>query len=199
MSNAVLPTFPGMTPEVTRAPVWSTTKKTSVSQREFRTANASYPRYRVKLSYEVLRQTVGHTEMTTLAGFINQRFGGFDSFLWTDPDDYTVTAQVLAVGDGATKLFQLVRTFGGFVEPVWDANSAPLIYVGGVLKTLTTDYTVSATGLVTFVAAPGAGLPVTWTGTYYRRMCFVSDTHDFAQFMAKFWSLKTLDMISAKP
>jgi uncharacterized protein (TIGR02217 family) len=199
MSNAVFPTLPGLAWDIQRTPMWSTTRKSSVSLREFRTANASYPRYKYKLTFEFLRQRTGFTEMATLAGFFNACQGGFDSFLYADPDDYTVTAQVLGVGDASNKLFQLVRTWGGFVEPVYDVNSAPLIYVNGVLQTLTTHYTVSVTGLVTFVTAPGAGLSVTWTGTYYRRMCFSQDVAEFSQFMKNLWSLKTLEMLTAKP
>ena len=199
MSSAIFPTLPGLTWDIQRTPVWSTTKKTSVSLREFRTANASYPRYKYKLSFEFLRQRTGYTEMATLAGFFNARQGGFDSFLFTDPDDYTVTSQVLGVGDGSNKLLQLVRTWGGFVEPVYDANSAPVIDLGGTVQTLGTHYTLSATGRVTFVTAPGAGVVVNWTGTYYRRLCFNQDAADFSQFTKNLWSLKTLELITAKP
>jgi uncharacterized protein (TIGR02217 family) len=199
MSQALFPTLPGLTFDITREPIWSTTKKTSVSGRRFGVANMSYPRYKYKLSYAFLRQTTGFTEFATLVGFFNARYGDFDSFLFPDPDDYTVTVQPIGLGDGSNKLFQLVRTFGGFVEPVFDANSAPLIYVNGVLKTLTTDYTISTTGLVTFVTAPGVGLAVTWTGTYYRRMYFSQGTAQFNKFMSNLWELKTLEIESWRP
>lgn len=199
MSNAILPVMPGLTWDYTRVPEWSTTTKSSVSQRSFRTANASFPKYRVKMSYEFLRQYTGFAEMATLVGFFNARNGGFDSFLWTDPDDNTVTAQALGTGDGSNKLFQLVRTFGGYVEPVFDANSAPLIYVNGALKTLTTDYTISTAGLVSFVTAPASTLPVTWTGTYYRRMVFVQDSAEFVKMANGLWGLKSLEMETDKP
>ena len=95
--------------------------------------------------------------------------------------------------------FQLVRAFGGYVEPVYDTNGAPSIYVNGVLKTVTTDYTISAIGLITFVTAPGAALPITWTGSYYRRVTFMQDTAEFNQFLYKLWELKTIELESTKP
>lgn len=203
MSNAVLPSFPGKTPEVTRRPEWSTTSKTSVSGREFPTANWSYPRYFYKLSYEFLRQGQGmglsHTELADLAGFFNARQGSFDSFLFTDPNDNSVTVQVIGNGTGALLQFQLVRTFGGFVEPVFDVNGPAQIFVNGVLQTLTTHYTLSASGLVTFVTAPGDGLAVTWSGSYFRRVRFVQDVADFQKFMSNLWNLKTLEFRSVKP
>lgn len=203
MSQAIFPTFAGATFNTDRTPIWSTTKKTSVSGREFRASNYTYPRYKYKLIYEFLRQGMhqgtGYTEFAQLVGFFNARHGDFDSFLFTDPDDNSVTAQVIGTGDGATLAFQLIRTFGGFAEPVFDVNSAPLIYVNGVLQTLTTHYTVSASGLVTFVTAPAGALPITWTGTYYRRVTFVQSMVDFTKFMSNLWSLKTIEIISAKP
>lgn len=202
MSNAIYPVLPGVTFNTTREPIWSTTKKTSVSGREFRAANFSYPRYKYKLSYEFFRQGshqgIDYAEMATLAGFFNARKGDFDTFLFTDPDDYTVTAQTIGMGDGSNTLFQLVRTWGGFVEPVFDVNSVPQIFVNGALQTLTTHYTLGDSGLVTFVTAPGAALPVTWTGTYYRRMSFVQSMAEFTKFMSNLWSLKTVELISQK-
>lgn len=199
MSNAVFPVMPGLQWDVKRTPVFGTTVTTAVSGREYRVANMPYPRYKYALSFAVLRQTPGYTELATLCGFFNARLGSFDSFLFADPEDNSVITQIIGTGDGSNKLFQLVRAFGSFIEPVYDVNAAPQISVNGALKTLTTDYTISATGLVTFVAAPGAALSVTWTGTFYRRVRFTQDMADFSKFMQALWELKTLEFISTKP
>lgn len=198
MSNAVFPALPGLEIGVSRSPVWSTTKKPSVNGREYRSANMSYPSYAIKLSFSVLRQTTGFTEFSDLVGFFNARQGSFDSFLWTDPDDNSVIEQAIGVGDGATASFQLIRSFGGFVEPVFDVNSAPLISVSGVLMTVGVDYFVSATGVVTFAVAPGPG-PLTWTGTFYRRVRFAKDSAEFSKFLWNLWNLKSLELVSVKP
>jgi uncharacterized protein (TIGR02217 family) len=199
MSNAIFPVMPGLTWDITREPIWSTTVKTAVSGREYRTANWSYPHYHYKMVYSVLRQQGAYAEMAQLAGFFNARQGSYDSFLFTDPDDSSVTAQAIGVGDGSNRLFQLVRTFGGYVEPVFDTNSTPQIYDNGTLKATPADYSMNASGLVTFVAAPAAGHAITWTGSFYRRMRFDKDTLQFSQFMQKLWELKTLDLFSVKP
>jgi len=199
MSNAVFPVMPGLTWDITRIPVWSTTIKQAVSGREFTSANFSYPRYRYKMVYSVLRQNSVYQELAQLAGFFNARQGSFDSFLFNDPDDNTVTLQAIGIGDGVNKLFQLVRSFGGFVEPVYDVNGTVSIYVNGVLRTVGTDYSISSSGLVTFVVAPGAGLTVAFTGSYYRRMRFEQDTAEFSQFMKGLWELRTLQLLSKKP
>lgn len=200
MSTAVFnpAAYIGLEWNTTRVPVWDSQVRRSVSGREYRTPLFSYPLYRYKMSYSVLRQGAANVELASLCGFFNQRLGDFDSFLFADPDDNTVTAQAIGLGDGSNRLYQLVRTFGSFVEPVYDVNGTPGLYVNGVLKTLTVDYTLSATGLVTFTAAPGAGLVVAWTGSYWRRVRFVQKQLDFTKFMANLWELKSLELISVK-
>ena len=199
MSNLVYPTLPGLEWNVGRAPIFSTTARPSVSGRRFTAANYAFPRYKYSLSYSVLRQGGSYAELQQVVGLFNQVYGDFDTFLFTDPDDNAVTAQSIGQGDGSNKLFQLVRTWGGFVEPVYDTNGAPAIYVNGVLKTLTTDYTISATGLVTFVAAPTAGQPVTWTGAYYRRVRFVQSMLQVSKFLTGLWEAKKVEFESWRP
>jgi uncharacterized protein (TIGR02217 family) len=199
MSNLVYPALPGLEWNVARAAIWSSTKRPSVSGRLFVAANYSYPRYKYTLSYSVLRQGGTFTELNQVVGLFNKCFGDFDSFLWTDPDDSSVTAQSIGLGNGTGKLFQLVRTWGGFVEPVYDVNSAPLIYLNGTLQTVNTHYTVGSTGVVTFVTAPGAGVAVTWTGTYYRRVRFSQNTLSATKFLSNLWDLKRVEFESWNP
>lgn len=59
----------------------------------------------------------------------------------------------IGTGDGSGTQFSLPW------KPV-----TPAIYIDGVLKTLTTHYTVTPGGLVTFVTPPGNGTVLTWDG-----------------------------------
>lgn len=202
MSNAVLTLPPGLAWDSTRDPVWSTSVKTSVAGREYRNSNYSYPLWKYKLKFEFLRARAAFPEMQALAAFYNARSGAADTWLHNDVDDNSVTAQQFGVGDGTTKIFQLVRSFGGYTEPVFELNAAPQIYVNGTLKTITTDYTVTmlgGAGVVTFVAAPAAAAVLTWTGTYYWRCRFMADNLTFQQFMRQFWALGALEFITVKP
>lgn len=199
MSNAILPSFPGLTWNVVRKPQWSTVTKTSVSGREFRAAQYSYPIWRYKLTYEVLRSTSALPEMQQLAAFFNARGGSADTWLYSDPDDNAVTSQGFGTADGTTKSFQLVRSFGGFTEPVFDVAGTPSVYVSGTLKATPADYSINSAGLVTFVNAPARNAPLTWTGAFYWRCRFLQDTLEFNQFMRQFWDLKTLEFTTVKP
>ena len=199
MSNAIYPVLPGLTFGVIRTPTFKTDIKTTPSGREFRAAQMLYPLYNYTLVYEFLRDQAAFQEMRSLLGFFNARQGAFDSFLFQDPDDQTVIVQAAGIGDGATTLFQLVRTLGGTTEPVYDLNGAATIYVAGVPKVLGVDYTINATAGITFTVAPAVGTPITWTGSYYWRCRFLLDAIDFSKFMTGFWEAKQVQLITVKP
>lgn len=193
MSNAIFPTLIGLGWDVQRRPMHRSIVQEAVSGKEVRISLRPYPRYQYSLRYDMLRDTAANPELKTLMAFFNARYGRFDSFLYTDPNDYTVTDQPLGVGDGVETEFQLVRTMTGtgvsFVEPVLAPNVVTNIKVNGVVKTPVVDYTVdSDTGLLTFAVAPGNGLSITGTFTYYWRCRFLDDEMDFTQFQQALWS-----------
>lgn len=128
MSNAIYPSLPGLKPTVRRVPRFKTNIDESASGREFRAALMLYPTDRYVLGYEFLRDRNSTDELRTLMGFFRSRRGSFDSFLFDDEDDNAVTGQVFGTGNGATTQFQLVRSLGGFLEPVNDVNGTPSIY-----------------------------------------------------------------------
>ena len=71
------------------------------------------------------------------------------------------------------------------MEPVMNLNGTPVIKVNG---TVTTPASISSSGLVTFSSAPANAAVITWTGNYYFRVRFDSDTIDFQQVMLDYWS-----------
>ncbi len=195
MSNSVYPTLPGLEFPVHRTVVPPpVTPFPTPSRREYRGRSATLPLYRYQLSYEFLRGDAVAAEWQTLEGFYKLMGGDFDTFLFADPDDSTVAAMTFGTGNGSTTAFQLVRTLGGFAEAIFDLNGAPQIFKAGVLQTLTTHYTISATGLVTFVTAPTAGQALTWTGSFYRRCKFSRSELEFKKFMRDFWDAKKVEI-----
>lgn len=193
MSAAVFPVLPGLGWNLGKAPQWSTRIQKAVSGKELRAALMSYPVYKFSLTYEVLRAETAYAELQSLIGFFNARQGAFDSFLYDDAADNTAAAQTFGAGNGGSTAFQLIRTLGGNTEPVMNLNGNPSIYVAGVLKTLTTDYTLS-NGMVTFVAAPANGAALTWSGSYYYRCRFLQDAADFENFLYQLWKLQKLEL-----
>lgn len=196
MSNSVFPTLAGLGWSVFKSPASHTSIKEAVSGKESRGSYMLYPRWKWKLTYDILRQAVAYAELQSLMGFFLSRRGAFDDFLYTDPTDYTVTAQAFGTGDGVTTQFQLLRTVGGYSEPMQSINGTPTIYVAG---TPTSAFTIDVnTGIVTFTAAPTLGQALTWTGSYYFRVRFVEDMMEFEEFMYQLWQAKTVNLISVK-
>ncbi len=195
MSNAIFPTLPGMSWNVVKQPEFSTIIHRAISGKEIRGCFWSYPLWTFKLSFEVIRNDATN-ELKTLMGFFLQRQGSYDTFLFEDPDDKAVTGQTIGMGNGTTTMFQLVRTFGGFTEPIFNLNGSPSIYLNGVLQT--SGYSVGSTGIVTFATAPGNGVAVTASFNYYFRVRFTHDLAEFSKFMKDLWELKKCEFVSVK-
>lgn len=197
MSDAVFPDLPGIKWNIKRTPIWKTLSAESVSGKEMSVALMTYPNRRYSMGYEVLRAGT-EAELQTLEGFFNARQGRHDTFLYTDPDDKSVTDQAFGTGNGTSTAFPLARVRGGFTEPVQSVNGTPTIKVAGVTKTPTTDYTISTLGVVNFVVAPANGAALTWTGNYYWRVKFLQDIAEFDQFLKDLWQLQRLEFRTVK-
>ena len=146
------------------------------------------------------------SDYRTLNGFYTLMQGQWDTFLFQDPSWCTEIGQQFGTGDGTTTAFQLLggggpnyTTIGGFdLIQNLIPFSGLAIYVNGTLKTLTTDYSVGATGIITFVTAPAAAAVITWTGSYYNRCRFLTDEQEMSQMMNQWWEIKKLQFLTVK-
>lgn len=194
MTVPTFPTLSGLMYPAKRSPVWDTVKQKSVGGKATAYPNRNLPLWHYELGYEFLRSDVVNLEWQTLVGFYNQLYGAAYLFQFRDVDDCTALLQSFGAGNAIAVAFQLTRAGNfGFSEPVYCLASAPSIYVNGVLKVLTTDYTVDlTTGIVTFVAAPANGAALTWSGTYNWYARFDDDSAEFEKFAYQFWNLKKI-------
>ena len=200
MSDLVFPALPGLGWNIVRTPTWATRTQVSVSGRETRQADWTYPRYSWELSFDFLRSAPALGELQTLVGFINQLRGGFDTFLYSDADDNAVTGQLLGIGDGNTVAFPLIRTFGDFIEPVLRVEAVQAVAVAGVAASVTVNYdsgTESGSSL-TFATPPVAGSQITASFTYYWRCRFSEDTTEFTKFAYGLSSVSSLKFESVR-
>lgn len=194
MSDAVLPVTAGFKLEAKKIPIWSTRHANAASGKRRSVSQRVYPMYQIKLAVEVLRDMTGTDELKNLMGFFNQRAGGFDSFRYTDPEDYAVTDHQFGVRASGVTEFQLIRTLGGFAEPVNNVNVLTNIKSDGTPLTSPTDYTISATGLVTLASAGTPGEVLTWSGSYYWRVVFDEDRLEFGRMFQYLHDLKNLPL-----
>lgn len=198
MSNLVFPTLDGLKPIRNRTAVWKTGIKESASGKELRAAWMTSPRWRHTLAYEVLRETAGYTDLQQLVGLFNQCRGSWDNFLFNDPEDNAVTDQQFGTGDGTTTQFQLVRSYGGFVEPIAALNGAAVIKKNGSVQGQPSACSISADAMVSFVAAPANGEALTWSGAYYWRCRFLRDELEFDRFLEDLFEARRVEFITCK-
>lgn len=202
--------LPGLGWSVTKAPEFATRTQTSISGRELRALDMPYPVWTWTLTYEFLRDGnstafggaqglgVGKQELRELMGFYCRQQGSFNTFLYNDTSDDSVTNQTIGAGDGSTTLFQLSRTlsapaYGGlFTEPVTQPNNIAAVYVGGTPVA----YSLGAYGQVNLAAAPASGALVAATFTYLWPVRFLADTYEFENFMLGLWTLKKIQFKS---
>lgn len=209
MSVATLPSLIGLGWDVKRVPIWQTRKAQSVSGKETRVNDWSYPRWQWTILYNMLRQgtiaSTAYTEMQQLAGFFNERNGAFDSWLYKDAHDNTVVGQAIGTGDGATKNFQLIRAFGGFVEPILapDLGASYAVYLNGVGAP---SYTITpwdtsdpaGPGVIKFGTAPGAGVAITADFSWFFPVRFDDDQCEFVEMAQGYFAVKQMKFTSIK-
>jgi hypothetical protein len=164
MSSATFPVLAGLQFPVVRTTQWNGDIQESISGRENRLSYYTYPRYVYKGDISVLR-SFSPFDFQTLMGFVNKRQGQYDSFLYTDPDQNSVTGQAIGSGNGSTAAFPLVNTLGGFIEPVLAPNSINNVYLAGV--------SIPSAG---YSAATNGALTQTSGGSLSSATCYVRST-----------------------
>lgn len=200
MALSVFPTLDGLEWNTTKRPEFKTGLFESLSGHESRVKFRQYPKYTFKLSFEFLIEDRDEAQLSELMGFMLQQGGMYQAFLYSDPNDNAVTDQLIGTGNGTLTTFQLLRSYGGFTEPVNNVNdtvAAPGIYIDGALKTLGAHYSLSSTGLVTFGTAPGTGAVITWTGSYYYRVRFTEEGYEFTQLMRDLHECQDVEFIGS--
>lgn len=194
MGNAVFPTFPGLKWGRKKTAVWSTGTQKSASGSEFRTAYYTYPQWRFSLSFEVLRTKASVNELEKLAGFFNARKGSFESFLYEDPVGNAVTDQPVGNTVQGVARYQLVRSMGGFIEPVSAVKERPPSR-SAARRWRTGAITPLPTRAFWFSTRRNRRKrPITWTGGFYFRVRFTSDTVDFENVLGSLWAVKRLSL-----
>lgn len=196
MTTPTFPTLAGLGFPVTRTPVFSTTPQVAFSGKDSRRANWTYPKHRYELTFDLLRSD-SNAEWQTLMGFFMKVKGSALPFFFFDVDDNTAASQQFGIGDGITTQYQLVRSLGGFVEPVYAPIGTPSVSGGGLFSV--------SNGLVTFSIPPTNSSVLTWSGTFNWLCRFDADELGFEKFMktldgtGSMWSVGKASFTTVKP
>lgn len=206
-----MPSLKGLTYPATRTPQYKTTRPQAISGKETRIARWKSPRYQWALSWALLRQGAMEgttfTEFAALEGFFEQLKGGFDSFLYEDPNDNSVTDQQIGVGTGSISAFPLVRTFGGVAIPILapnlsksvtiKVNGTPIDPSGYAITPWGTSDT-NGPGVLEFGSPPAGGALISGSFSFYFPCRFDDDTMDFDLFTRQMYAVSKTTFTSIK-
>lgn len=195
MSVPVFPLLPGIAYPRPRAARWDTVKQDALSGKRTRYPLWTFPVYEYELTFSYLRSDANTAEWQALLGFINSVQGAAQLWAYSDPDDNSVSAQPFGSGDGVSTSFQLVRTIGGFTEPVFLVKGSPVVKVAGVTVT---PASISPYGAVNFASPPAGGAALSWSGSYYWPCRFDEDLTSFSKFLVAIYELKSLKFSTEK-
>jgi uncharacterized protein (TIGR02217 family) len=176
-----LPTYrlpPDIEEGATGGPEFATVIQESVSGQEQRVKVWAKCRAKYDIGYSVLHSDDPVGSYRAVLALFYAHNGRFKPFRFKDWSDYQATDTNFGTGDGSDTTFQLSKTYdpsqillgtpGSFTytREIYLLATTPVIKKNGVTQTVTTHYTISSTGLVTFVTAPTTGHALTWTAEF---------------------------------
>ena len=196
---ATFPTLTTLAWSTHLRPKFSTLIAEHVSGRETRAQHTANPYFDLELTYEVLRPAGADEELQAIAGFFEQASGADEPFWVGPPGLSTITGQAIGTGDGATTVFPLVASIGGYSGPVFGTSGVSAAYLNGVSQP--SEWTVSSGYLpaITFASAPGDGVAITADFGVLWLCRFAEDVQDFEEFMTMLWALRTLRLSTVRP
>jgi uncharacterized protein (TIGR02217 family) len=159
-------------------PEFATVIQESVSGQEQRVKVWAKCRARYDIAYSVLNSVDPVGSYKAVLALFYAHNGRFRPFRFKDWGDFQASDTSFGTGDGSDTTFQLSKLYDPslillsvagaltYRREIYLLATTPVIKVNGVTQTVTTHYTIDATGLVTFVSPPANGHALTWTGEF---------------------------------
>ena len=169
-------------PEVERGmvggPTYQNVIQESISGTEQRVRVWAKCRGEWDISYTILGDEEMQGTFRAVVALFRAHFGNLYPFPFKDWGDYQLTNEPIGTGDGSITAFQIVKNYDPsqiilgapglltYLREIYLPRPGLVVKVNGVTQTLTTHYTISATGLIAFVTAPASGHAITVTGEF---------------------------------
>lgn len=169
-------------PEVERGmqggPTFYNVIQEAISGQEQRVRVWAKCRGRWDVAYPILDVAETSGTYREVLALFRAHFGSLHPFPFKDWGDYQLTDELIGTGDGSDTTFQIIKTYDPsqlilgspgartYVRDIYLPRSGLVVKVNNVTKTITVDYTIGATGIITFVSAPANGHAIKVTGEF---------------------------------
>lgn len=181
------------------SPSYKTLRETPANNRgEVRISLTRYPiwMFEMEVPYIYGDPDIVNDGFQQLIGLYGQCQGGAGPFLFDWLGNNTVSNQVIGNGDGITTTFPMIHTIGGMVELIQNFKSTPTIFVNGVAQG-SGAFSIDQYGTLSLASAPGPGVPVSWSGSWYTLCSFLEDELQTLTLIrgngaSSLWTLKSL-------
>lgn len=154
---------------------WSTSVVPLSGGQETRNQSWVVPRRR----YEFAFANKPLTDIRAIAAFVDDRRGMLHAWLLKDWLNYQLTSEIILTAAGGETTAQIIQTVGpsnAFARSINHIKAGTLVVRKNLTTlTLTTHYTVSATGLITFVTPLAAADSIAVTAEFYIKVRFETD------------------------
>lgn len=159
-------------------PAFSNVIQESISGKEQRIRVWAKCRGRWDVGYSIIDTAETAGTFRAVIALFRAHVGSLYPFPFKDWGDYQLTDERIGTGDGSETDFQIIKTYDPsqiilstpgsrtYVRDIYLPRSGLVVKVNGTTKTITTDYTISSTGLITFTSPPTNTHPITVTGEF---------------------------------
>lgn len=150
----------------------------SISGKEQRVQVWAKCRGKWTVNYSVLDTEETSGTFREVIALFKAHFGSLHPFPFKDWGDFQLTDELVGTGDAADTTFQIIKTYDPsqlilgspgartYVREIYLPLSGLVVKVNNVTMTITTDYTISSTGLITLTSPPANGHTVKVTGEF---------------------------------
>lgn len=166
------------------------------------------PVHGFELTYEFLRNEGSYQELKKFAGFWLRIGGVSGRFLFSFPDDNTVTGEVIGTTDGSsTDYGPITRTFGDGDDTGTEAvgyintDEPYTVYLDGTpvaSDQYTFDTTYPKRQMISWLLPPSADQEITIDCSFYYYCKFADDTMTFEKFVSTMWEVKKVTLKSLR-
>jgi uncharacterized protein (TIGR02217 family) len=156
-----------------------------------------------KATYEAQHGVKTRAQMEELIDFFYARNGKAYGFRFKDWADFSLVTELIGVGDGTNKVFQVIKTYEPagypYVRTIRKLNPGSITVYNNAVDVTGSVTIDNNTGIITFGTAPLAGHSITVSGEFHVPVRFDIDDMKVTQDQWELMSWPSIPLVEIKP